>query len=299
MREALQNHLELLMCPSTGAPLRREGNRLHSSEGISYSISGDGKICFVATETMRQAKESRELFDRLKASLKSLMGKFYPLLVDIVSPVLPRMHWGSMTVFWKHLLYREMALSGDRVIQLGSGNDRISPRIVNIDLFAFPEVDVVADCTRLPYKSGTLDGAISSAVFEHIENPEKVMAEIHRVLKPGGFILTGVPFMQGYHGSPSDFTRWTTLGLRVFHEKHGFVNNEIHVIAGPTSSLLWVAQEWLAIVLSLGIRPLYYFWFLLLLSITWPLKLLDVLLVYHPMAWRIASFSTCIGYKPK
>jgi hypothetical protein len=52
--------------------------------------------------------------------------------------------------------------------------------------------------------------------------------------------------------------------------------------------LLWVFQEWLALVLSLGITPLYR----LLLPVMWllsPLKFLDILLVRHPMALVIAS----------
>ena len=63
---------------------------------------------------------------------------------------------------------------------------------------------------------------------------------------------------------------------------------DIRVGAGPTSSLLWILQEWLALVLSLGSVRLYR----IILPFTWilsPLKYLDLLLMRHPAATVIAS----------
>lgn len=47
------------------------------------------------------------------------------------------------------------------------------------------------DITRLDLEDESLDGAYCISVLEHVENPETVIAEVTRVLKPGGvFILT-------------------------------------------------------------------------------------------------------------
>lgn len=52
------------------------------------------------------------------------------------------------------------------------------------------------------------------AVLEHIRQPFQVMQEVFRVLKPGGYVLISVPFMQEQHGSPHDYFRYTVNGVR-------------------------------------------------------------------------------------
>lgn len=46
---------------------------------------------------------------------------------------------------------------------------------------------------KLPFSDGYFDGAVSSEVLEHLFNPEQVVREIYRVLKPGGIFYTSVP----------------------------------------------------------------------------------------------------------
>lgn len=46
---------------------------------------------------------------------------------------------------------------------------------------------------RIPYEDGHFDRAVCSEVLEHLFNPELVVKEIHRVLKPGGIFYTSVP----------------------------------------------------------------------------------------------------------
>jgi SAM-dependent methyltransferase len=45
----------------------------------------------------------------------------------------------------------------------------------------------------LPYADGTFDIVVASHVLEHIDKPETGIRELHRVLKPGGMIVVGVP----------------------------------------------------------------------------------------------------------
>jgi len=46
---------------------------------------------------------------------------------------------------------------------------------------------VAADGTRLPVKSGSFDGVVCSNMLEHTPTPEAIIAEIERVLGPGGW----------------------------------------------------------------------------------------------------------------
>ena len=65
----------------------------------------------------------------------------------------------------------------------------------------------------LPFKDNIFDAVISEAVLEHVHSPNRVVSEIYRVLKPGGYICVAVPFLQGYHASPHDYQRWTLPGI--------------------------------------------------------------------------------------
>ncbi|MFM8390533.1 MAG: class I SAM-dependent methyltransferase, partial [Actinomycetota bacterium] len=49
------------------------------------------------------------------------------------------------------------------------------------------------DATRLPFADATFDRVVTSEVLEHIEADGAAMAELHRVLKPGGVLAATVP----------------------------------------------------------------------------------------------------------
>ena len=45
----------------------------------------------------------------------------------------------------------------------------------------------IADATKtLPYEDKSMDFVLAQGFFQHMENEEKVLSEIHRILKPGG-----------------------------------------------------------------------------------------------------------------
>ena len=45
-----------------------------------------------------------------------------------------------------------------------------------------------ADAANLPFEDGAFDGAIAMHMLYHLKDPAKAIAEMHRVLKPGGFL---------------------------------------------------------------------------------------------------------------
>jgi ubiquinone/menaquinone biosynthesis C-methylase UbiE len=50
-----------------------------------------------------------------------------------------------------------------------------------------------ADVTKLPFAGGIFDVVICSEVLEHIEDNQTAVAELVRVLKPGGDLVVTVP----------------------------------------------------------------------------------------------------------
>ena len=64
---------------------------------------------------------------------------------------------------------------------------------------AWPDLDLVqGDCERSPFEASSFDGALSFGVVEHWrEGPDRPLADLWRVLKPGGRALITVPCLNG------------------------------------------------------------------------------------------------------
>lgn len=93
--------------------------------------------------------------------------------------------------------------------------------------------------------------------------------------------------MQPFHAAPHDHQLWTLPGVkRLFRE---LTHIETGIAAGPTSGMLWVLQEWIAILLSFGSRRLHDIVFMILKLITFPLKYIDTLITKFPDSEKIAS----------
>jgi SAM-dependent methyltransferase len=64
---------------------------------------------------------------------------------------------------------------------------------VAADLLRTPLVSIVARAECLPLATGQFDVVICTQVLQYIPQPSAVVAEIYRVLKPGGVLLLSVP----------------------------------------------------------------------------------------------------------
>lgn len=99
---------------------------------------------------------------------------------------------------------------------------------------------IYGDGQRLPIQSGSVDTVLLLDVLEHLPQPETCVAEIQRVLRPGGKLVLQVPFLYPLHDAPYDFHRWTIHGLRALAGRYGFAI-ESELISGhslETAALL-------------------------------------------------------------
>jgi|SRR5579884_1940549 len=127
-------------------------------------------------------------------------------------------------------------------LYIGGGGNQVSG-YVNVDLFALSGVDVAANAEQLPFRAGVFSRVDCDAVLEHVVHPDRVMAEIVRVLAPGGYVHLVTPFCHPFHEYPRDFRRFTLDGLKQL------ASDELVVVAegwrtGPTATLLLFAMEY-------------------------------------------------------
>ena len=122
---------------------------------------------------------------------------------------------------------------GTEALHENSGN----VRALCFDIYASPETDFIADAHDIPLPDASVDGVWIQAVLEHVIQPERVVAEIHRVLKPGGIVYAEIPFMQTVHEGAYDFTRLTDTGVRWLFR--WFDRIQSGTVLGPGIALLW------------------------------------------------------------
>jgi len=285
-REELLDRIRgLLVCQECRGPLGGTSALTCSScSTTSRTVRrGDGRYDFGG---LTMEVEKTDWLNAVKGAAKRKLGRLYPLAIDVLAPVYGD---SGSDVFLR-------SFGPDAVVcNLGSGAKSYDDQVVCVDGYPYEPVHVVCDLSRLPFADGSIDGVISEAVLEHVPDPAAHVAEIRRVLRPGGRVLCFFPFMQAFHASPHDYSRLTLPGLR--HLFDGFHVEKAKVAGGPTSGLLWTLQEWLAMVGSFGSERLYR----LLVPVTWvlsPLKYLDVVLIHHPAAQVIASGFVVEATKP-
>jgi SAM-dependent methyltransferase len=73
------------------------------------------------------------------------------------------------------------------------------------------DLDIVADCHRLPLPSNSIQVVNSTAVLEHLYWPAIAVQEITRVLNPGGLMIGSCSFLEGEHYESQCHFSW--LGL--------------------------------------------------------------------------------------
>jgi SAM-dependent methyltransferase len=119
-------------------------------------------------------------------------------------------------------------LAGNRIGKRGYFDIRnYGFSVVYANLSAAKRPDVQADATSLPFGEGTFGSVICSELLEHVSFPPAVLAEAHRVLRPGGTLLVCVPFLNRIHGDPCDFGRYTDYYWASTLERAGFTG--IHI----------------------------------------------------------------------
>jgi len=93
-------------------------------------------------------------------------------------------------------------------------------------------LDVAGDIRRLPFGDGALEAAMCVEVIEHVFETREFLAELARVVAPGGRLLLTSPLCYGEHMQPWDFHRFTRFALERLLDEGGFAIESLEARGG-------------------------------------------------------------------
>lgn len=183
---------------------------------------------------------------------------------------------------------RKYTSSGSgKKLNLGSGPRTLSADVTDVDIFPFPNVQIVVDIKKLPLPNASVSQIVCDNVLEHVEEPAEVVAEIYRVLEDGGTAYFCNPFLYPFHASPNDFYRWTDAGFLKMISRFELLEKGVR--SGIFSTLSAYLCYLLATLFSFGNKNLYWFLVNLSIFIFFPIKLLDALFCKLPFTENTAA----------
>ncbi|MGB1310996.1 MAG: class I SAM-dependent methyltransferase [Leucothrix sp.] len=234
--------LAMLRCPKHNTPLEIDGHTLVSKDNAgsicSYEFVHDYPIVVDFDQSILKQEDTANAASIIKRpDYKGISGAIKQIL-------LPPSKATKSNV--NQILALLDLPSKPRVLMVGGGTPGQSmehfyedPEIelVSFDIYASDTVQFVADAHNIPLPDDEFDAVIIQAVLEHVLDPQKVVSEIHRVLKPDGIVYAETPFLQHVHEGAYDFTRFTESGHRSLF--NGFSLIKSGTTAGAGTQLQW------------------------------------------------------------
>jgi SAM-dependent methyltransferase len=133
-------------------------------------------------------------------------------------------------------------------LNVGCGYTDLHPRMLRFDLDPGVSPDSIGSVDKLPFLTDTFAVVVSQEVLEHVRDPRQALAELVRVLKPGGLVYLQTPFIIGYHAVPADYWRFTNEGLSELLEREGLTLESLEPAVGAGTGLYRIIVEFCAVV---------------------------------------------------
>lgn len=87
--------------------------------------------------------------------------------------------------------------------------------IVDADKFDYKNSEITPfNGEDIPFEDGKFEGLICTEVLEHVQNYQKLINEMFRVMKKCGTGIITIPWSARYHYIPYDFFRYTPSSLK-------------------------------------------------------------------------------------
>jgi SAM-dependent methyltransferase len=154
---------------------------------------------------------------------------------------------------------------------------------------------VLYDGGDMPFESNSFDGALCIEVLEHARDPDVLLSEIHRVMKPGAVMLLTVPWSARRHHIPHDFHRFTKERLEILFAENGFTDVAINERGNDYCA---IANK-LLVVLIRNLRrlsPGNFIFRIPLIAVTTAIAPLMLLIAHLSLRFRLSESEDPLGY---
>lgn len=182
-------------------------------------------------------------------------------------------------------------------LNLGAGDQRLHSRVLNLDVFNAEGIDIVGTGSELPFQDNTLSLVVCQEVLEHVASPAAVIAEVYRVLQPGGIFYFQVPFQIGFHPGPKDYWRFSRQGCEEMVKSQNWAVEKIGLSQGHGTALYRISVEFVAVTASCLSEKLYLPAKAVSSIVLSPIKLFDCITEMSQQKDRIAAGYFCIARK--
>ena len=111
-------------------------------------------------------------------------------------------------------------LARGKLLDIGAGMSPYKPffekyvnEYIRLDAYDYEGLkpDIISDGDNIPLKANSVDTVLCTQVLEHVPYPQKMIDEIHRVLKPRGVCILTTHMANPLHGLPHDYYRFTRI----------------------------------------------------------------------------------------
>jgi SAM-dependent methyltransferase len=264
--------IEILRCPKCHSSIQQNVHQTHFCTNLNCTYHQEGFLNLGGQPVLVD-------FDRSVFSLESYQQTDDGSVLDRKRSKLHQLVYGilwgkgktanhNLKIFIEQLLSTKVKptilVVGGGAIGNGVAELYTDPRVnlIGFDVYSSSFTDFVADAHDIPLKEQSVDGVWIQYVLEHVLEPDKVAAEIHRVLKPGGLVYAETPFLQHVHEKAYDFTRFTESGHRWLFRYFELLDSG--AANGPGTVLVWSLRSFIGALLrskKIGkASTLLFFW---------------------------------------
>ena len=117
--------------------------------------------------------------------------------------------------------------TGELIIERVSAVNKPEIYAVEIDRIHFKEIKklgikvIITDLEKgLPYKNNYFDIISANQIIEHLVNVDYFMEEIHRVLKPNGYVILSTENLSSWHNLFALFLGWQAFSQHISTKKN-------------------------------------------------------------------------------
>lgn len=241
----------LLRCPACGDTLAREPRTMTCTACARvYPVTANGIPVLI--------DEAQSVFDVAtflegEATFFKQHGRATRALRRLVPEISLRSRTrANLRAFREQLLQRGRA----RVLVIGGSIrgkameelEHPDIELVDTDAALGPYTALICDSHSIPFADGSFDGVLAQCVLEHVVDPDRCVAEFHRVLKPDGVVYAETAFLQHVHGGRYDFNRYSELGHRRLFRR--FATIASGATDGPATVVAWSYEQLLLTIVS-------------------------------------------------